>query len=247
MYISESHTVGSTVAVDYRTASVFQKHGIDFCCKGGQTIDDACLKLKLDKVAILTELNQLLTVEDLQSDEFNKWPMGKLIDYIIDTHHAYVVEKMPIILQFLEKLCKVHGQRHPELFEIYNEFNAMSHELHHHLKKEELVVFPYIINMENAISKGEKVSKPVFGTIENPINMMMYEHNIEGDRFLIIEQLTNRYTAPDDGCTTYRVAFKMLQEFEEDLHKHIHLENNILFPKAIIEERECFNNIILAN
>ena len=140
--------------------------------------------------------------------------------------------------QFLDKLCKVHGDRHPELFEINAIFNESARDLAAHLKKEELVLFPFIKQMVKAKISGEDVLQPHFGTVENPVNMMMHEHTTEGERFEKIAQLTHNYAPPADACNTYRVTFAMLQDFENDLHKHIHLENNILFPKSIKLEKE---------
>ena len=130
-------------------------------------------------------------------------------------------------------MCKVHGQSHPELFEINELFKGCAGELALHMKKEELILFPFIKKMESAIRTGQTIEQPHFGTVENPIAMMQDEHVIEGERFVKIAELTNNYTPPSDACNTYRVTFSMLQEFEQDLHKHIHLENNILFPRAI--------------
>ena len=132
----------------------------------------------------------------------------------------------------MEKLCKVHGERHPELFDINVLFNIGAGALAQHMKKEELILFPYVKKLCQAIKENSSIEQPHFGTIENPIAMMMDEHENEGERYSKISQLTNNYTPPEDACNTYKVAFLMLQEFEQDLHKHIHLENNILFPKA---------------
>ena len=141
-------------------------------------------------------------------------------------------------MAFLDKLCKVHGERHPELFEINKLFNETAQELSAHLKKEELILFPFIKKMANAKRKGSTIEAPAFGTVENPVHMMEHEHTAEGDRFARIAELTNHYTPPADACNTYRVTYAMLEEFENDLHTHIHIENNILFPKSIQLEKE---------
>lgn len=233
MKATEIQTVGSTVALDYRTASVFQKYGIDFCCKGGQTIDEACQKKGIDKDSLLAEINKAVFADNSLSDDYNSWPLDKLADYIERKHHSYVTEQIPVLLQFLDKLCRVHGERHPELYEINAEFKNVAEELSLHMKKEELILFPQIKKMAAAKLNNEKYFQPGFGTVLNPINMMISEHNTEGDRLGRIAGLSNDYTAPADGCTTYRIAFQMLKDFESDLHMHIHLENNILFPKSV--------------
>lgn len=234
----ENKTVGSTVALDYRTASVFQKYGIDFCCKGGQTIDEACQKKGLETNQILKDIENAINTENALNEDYNSWSLGHLADYIEQKHHRYVEEQSPMLVQFLDKLCKVHGGRHPELFEIKEEFQHIAYELAMHMEKEEKILFPVIRHMEKSRQDSENYVVPGFGTVQNPINMMMSEHSLEGDRLVKIATLSNDYTAPADGCTTYRVAFQMLKDFESDLHKHIHLENNILFPKSIALEKE---------
>ena len=233
MNVLEQPTIGEYVAKDFRTAAVFSKYGIDFCCKGNRTIEDACEKKGLDFNQIEKEVSQLLETKSDGAIDFKSWPSDLLIDYIEKTHHRYVEEKSTVLVAFLDKLCKVHGQNHPELFEIKDLFDGCAGELAQHMKKEELILFPFIKKLENALRTGQTVEQPHFGTVENPIAMMKHEHENEGDRFVKIAALTNIYTPPTDACNTYKVTFSMLQEFEQDLHKHIHLENNILFPKAI--------------
>jgi len=144
-----------------------------------------------------------------------------------------VEDKIPVLKQYLNKLCQVHGGHHPELFEITDHFNQSAGELVKHMKKEELILFPFVRKMVKEQSGEKKIKQPFFETVKNPVKEMMNEHENEGDRFRLIAELSNNYTAPEDGCSTYRVTYAMLQEFEQDLHVHIHLENNILFPKAI--------------
>ncbi|MGR3853735.1 iron-sulfur cluster repair di-iron protein [Chryseobacterium indologenes] len=229
--------IGNMVAEDFRTAAIFKRHGIDFCCKGGRTIEEACSSKKLAPEKIYEELEALPKNEG-NSVDFNSWPLDLLTDYIEKTHHRYVEEKTPVLQAFLDKLCKVHGGRHPELFEINSLFNESAHDLAAHMKKEELILFPFVKNMVKAKISGGSLPKPHFGTVENPVHMMEHEHTIEGDRFRRIAEITNEYLPPADACNTYKVAFAMLQDFENDLYQHIHLENNILFPKAIRMEKE---------
>ncbi len=233
MNVLEQPTIGEYVAKDFRTAAVFSKYGIDFCCKGNRTIEVACKKKGLDFNQIENEVNSVLATKADGAIDFKSWPSDLLIDYIEKTHHRYVEEKSTVLVAFLDKLCKVHGHNHPELFAIKELFDGCAGELAQHMKKEELILFPFIKKMENALRTGEAIEEPHFGTVENPIAMMKHEHENEGDRFVKIAALTNNYTPPTDACNTYKVTFSMLQEFEQDLHKHIHLENNILFPKAL--------------
>lgn len=233
----ENNTIGEIVAQDFRAAAIFKKYGIDFCCKGGRTITEACKKKEINQNQLMNELkaipqggNENLNVSD--------WPLDLLANYIVRMHHSYVREKIPYLLQFLDKLCKVHGDRHPELLEINHLFTESAFDLQSHLEKEEQILFPFIEELVKASQNGGKTPVPHFGTVANPIKMMEHEHSAEGDRFEKIATLTDGYTPPADACNTYRVTFAMLQEFEDNLHRHIHLENNILFPKAIALEKQ---------
>lgn len=232
MNIQEKTTIGDFVVHDFRTAAIFTKYGIDFCCKGQRTIDEVCTKKNINEANLLNELNAVLATKNDSGIDLNSWPLDLLIDYIEKTHHRFVEEKTPVILQFLDKLCSVHGSNHPELFEITELFKASAGELAPHMKKEELVLFPFIKRMINATKSHGSIGKPHFGTVKKPITAMMAQHDNEGERFRTIASLTNNYTPPEDACETYRVTYAMLEEFEQDLHKHIHLESNILFPKA---------------
>lgn len=234
----EKITIGEYMAKDFRTAAVFSKYGIDFCCKGNRTIEEACEKKFIDVNEIREEINTVLATKSDNTIDFKSWPLDLLVDYIEKTHHRYVEEKTQILLPFLDKLCKVHGASHPELFEINELFKGCAGELAQHMKKEELILFPFIKKLVKAELTDELIQQPHFGTVENPIAMMMHEHDTEGERFRKIAELTNTYTPPADACNTYKVTFAMLQEFEQDLHKHIHLENNILFPAAAALEKK---------
>ena len=238
MNIQDNQIIGELVAQDYRTASVFKQYGIDFCCQGNRTINDACKTNNIDEKMVIADLNELLQSKEEKTTDFQSWPIDLLADYIEKKHHRYVVEKVLEIIPYLDKICKVHGSRHPELLEINEHFNATASELAVHMKKEELVLFPFIREMVEAKQANRKPDAPHFGTVQNPIQMMMNEHTTEGERFRKIEELSNFYTPPQDACNTYRVTFALLKEFEQDLHLHIHLENNILFPKAAELEKE---------
>ena len=241
MNIKEDQIIGELVANDYRTASVFKKYNIDFCCQGNRTINDACEAKEIDGKLVVADLNALVQSQEAGSIDYQSWPLDLLAEYIEKKHHRYVEEKTQEIKPYLEKICRVHGGRHPELLEINEHFNATAGELAMHMKKEELMVFPFIKKMVKAKEEGTKVAAPNFESIQFPIQAMMDEHTNEGDRFRLIEALSDNYTPPADGCNTYRVTFALLKEFEQDLHLHIHLENNILFPKAIELEKELFS------
>jgi len=230
--------IGQYVADDFRTAAIFSKHKIDFCCNGNRTVEEACEKKGIDSDLLMDEINQVLNSSSGESIDYKSWPLDLLAEYIEKKHHRYVEEKIPVLRQFLDKLCRVHGERHPELFKINELFTASAGELSSHMKKEELMLFPFVKKMVSAKLENGAVQSPQFGTVKNPIAMMMEEHDTEGERFREIAELTNNYNPPADACNTYKVTFAMLEEFEKDLHLHIHLENNILFPEAVKLEQQ---------
>ena len=238
MIVDTKITIGEMVAEDFRTAAVFSQYGIDFCCKGNRTLEEVCEKKNLSMAELAEKLGEASNSSSGQTTDYLSWPSDLLIDYIEKKHHRYVEEKTPVLLQYLSKLCKVHGDRHPELYNIEELFSLSAGDLAAHMKKEELILFPFIRKMIKAKKAGQPLEMPHFGTVENPVAMMKDEHLTEGERFEAISGLTNNYTAPSDACSTYRVTYAMLQEFEQDLHNHIHLENNILFPRAVALEIE---------
>ncbi|OBX21153.1 MULTISPECIES: iron-sulfur cluster repair di-iron protein [Bizionia] len=235
-----SKPIGEFVADDFRTAAVFSNYGIDFCCKGHRTVEEVCNKNGVNPDELLSKLDAVLDSKGNSAIDYKSWPLDLLAEYIEKTHHRYVEEKIPVLRQFLDKLCKVHGGNHPELFKINELFTGCAGELSAHMKKEELILFPFIKKMVKATLAGQAIEAPHFGTVENPIAMMMEEHENEGERFRKIALITNNYTPPADACNTYKVTFAMLDEFEKDLHLHIHLENNILFPEAAKLEQRFF-------
>lgn len=228
----EKMTLGEIVSANYKTAGVFDRFGLDFCCNGQRTIEQACREKDIDPHTVIESLQAL---GDDRGDEadFNEWPLDALTDHIQTRHHSYVEEKSPALNRYLEKIANVHGNRHPELFRIQEIFKEIAGELAVHLKKEELMVFPYIKKLEKARAGGQAVNSPVFTTLRSPVRQLMADHADEGEKMEAIVQLSSGFTAPEDACNTYRVAFQLLAEFRDDLHRHIHLENNILFPRAI--------------
>jgi regulator of cell morphogenesis and NO signaling len=229
--------VSKIVARNYRTAKVFTTHGIDFCCNGGIPLADACAQRGVDLDLVLEEVQAALQTPD--AVDFESMRLPDLLNHIVTVHHQYVVTTIPVLRAYLAKLCRVHGERHPELFEIEALFTESALALLAHMEKEEQILFPYVRALADAQANHYPLSDPHFGHIQQPIQMMEAEHDTEGDRFRAIAELSDHYRAPADGCQTYRVAYAVLEEFEQDLHKHIHLENNILFPraKALYESR----------
>lgn len=230
MLVSPKIKVGKIVADDYRTARVFSKYGIDFCCKGGISLEEACKNNLVQLDEVIQDL-QALNPANETGESWNRVDLNQLIDHILDKHHRYINENGPTLLAYLLKISQVHGGRHPELHQVYQLFHASLSELAMHMKKEELILFPLIRKASQ--TSDQKVD---LQTMLGPIAQMEAEHSQEGDRFREISRLTDGYTPPADGCQTYRVAFQMLAEFEQDLHRHIHLENNVLFPTALAQK-----------
>lgn len=238
MNTTKEKTIGKMVADDYRAAAVFESFGIDFCCKGNKTIAEVCENKNISKSLLFKDLEKALKNEENQITNYNAWSLDLLAEYIEKKHHKYVEIKTPALKQYLEKIATVHGKNHPELFHIKELFERSAGTLAAHMKKEELILFPAIRKIAGYKDSKERMAKPAFGSIQNPVNMMMHEHDTEGDIFTRIAELSNNYTPPADACNTYKVTFALLKEFEADLHLHIHLENNILFPKSVELENE---------
>lgn len=236
--INENNTAGEIVAADYRAAIVLEQYDIDFCCHGNRRLQDVCLEKNISSEAVIHSLETALQVPLENKNDYNSWPIDKLAQHIEDVHHRYVTEKIPMITQLLQKIVSVHGAQHPELAETEKIFQISAGEFSMHMKKEELILFPFVKKMMVAKRNAEPYPAPHFGTVENPVRMMMHEHDEEGERFRQIAQLNNNYTPPADACNTYATTLALLKEFEDDLHLHIHLENNILFPKSLKLEDE---------
>jgi len=241
----QTATIKSIVTNDFRTAAIFEKYSLDFCCKGGVTIDQACSEKNIDAGSVYAELAELANASLGNTPHYSEWPMDELIDYIVNVHHKYVRESIPVIYAHTQKVATVHGSNHPEVVEIAHHFETVAAELQRHMMKEEHMLFPYIKSLVKAKRKEGVFMAPPFGTAQNPIRMMEAEHRAAGDELYEVRSLSKNYIPPEDACTTYRVSFKELQQFEQDLHQHVHLENNILFPKAIALEQELMKSNIL--
>ncbi len=218
--------IGAIVADDFRTSKVFTDAGIDFCCGGKQSVGDACKNLKLDVSEFEKTINEVKSQPINQSLNFKEWDLPFLIDYIVNTHHKYVIKTLPDLVFYTAKIAEVHGGNHPELPGIAKKIAAVNVELTQHLKMEEEVLFPAIKSI--LVNPSEKTKT----TIDSEIKRMLGEHDFAGGTLDEINRITDGYKTPEDACNTYQVAFKLLQQFENDIHVHVHLENNILYPKA---------------
>jgi regulator of cell morphogenesis and NO signaling len=227
-------TLAQIVTGNHQAATVFEKYHLDFCCKGKRPLSEAINEKQLPVEEVVKELNEVLgTSANKEAALLNYINLSQLCDYIVDTHHAYVRQSSTQIGLYLEKISGKHSGRHPELVEILQLFTTIKEEMNDHMFKEENILFPRIKELEKHFAEKLPLALPAFSYIEAPIAMMEQEHENAGSLLEKIREKTNNYTAPADACTTYRVAFASLQAFEADLHQHVHMENNILFPRAV--------------
>lgn len=226
-------TIGEIAAKDMRKAELLKKLGIDFCCGGKRSLEDACLEQGLDVVRVKEELEEAEKKPAGVQLDFNSFSLAFLADYIVNVHHGYVNAELPVIEDLAHKVAGHHGGNIPSLIEVYNKVNELRCELVTHMKKEEQVLFPTIKLMEtgNNLRMG-------FSSISDPIHVMERDHDIAGDIIKDIRRITNGFTVPEGGCNSVRMLFHKLEQFESDLFQHIHLENNILFPKAAALEQK---------
>lgn len=231
-------TLGEIAAKDLRKAQIFKKYGLDFCCGGKKTVKQACMEKGLDAAQVEQELQQADRMPSSRPLPYNEWELDFLADYIVNTHHSYVNKNLPDIRAYADKVARVHGSRHPELLKVHELVEAINAELVSHMMKEEQILFPYIKSLAAAKKNSDSPEASHFGTVQNPIRMMEMEHEAVGANLEVLREITNGYELPGDACASYSLLYRMLDEFEDDLHLHIHLENNILFPKAVELERE---------
>jgi len=218
--------IGTIVTKDFRAAGIFRNAGIDFCCGGSKTLENACREKELDPAVLALQLQELESSPPLPAQNFKDWDLGFLADYIMNTHHKYVLKTLPELVFYTDKIATVHGSHHPELIEVAALFSKINEELRQHLQKEEEVLFPAI---KVALKDNSMEARAI---IASEIARMSAEHEYAGGAMDKINDLTHNYRVPQDACNTYTVSLKLLQEFEDDLHIHVHLENNILYPKA---------------
>ena len=226
-------TVRDTVAGDYRAAAVFERHGIDYCCGGNRTIGQAAAEAGVPADRVLTALADLGDADASLPPRYASWDQAFLVGYILANHHAYVRAALPAILAHAQKVAGTHGERHPEMIDVARTFEGVVAEMTQHMMKEEHILFPYVTSLAAQAASGCPAGPSPFGTVANPIRMMEAEHESAGAAMRRIRELTGGYRPPEDACTTYRVTLAELDEFERDLHQHVHLENNILFPRAL--------------
>lgn len=230
--ITGEQTIGEIVAADYRSAAIFEKHGIDFCCGGKVALATVCREKGLDLAGITGELAALQEEPVDRSRNYASWSLSFLADYIVNTHHIYLKENDGQIAAYCRKIAEVHGTRHPEVIRIAAIFEKIAADMVGHLQEEEELFFPALKRADAARAAGTKPDEQLRETIRTSLVRLHREHEEVGDAIHEIRHLANEYTLPVDACNTFMLTYRMLREFEDDLHKHVHLENNILFQKA---------------
>lgn len=226
-----ARSLAQIVNDNYKAAAVFEKYDLDFCCKGKRSLQQACDDKSVSLTEVLPALEALQNTRDTPVD-FQRMKLSQITDYIVATHHAYVREQLPQVYGYLQRVAAKHGDRHPEMRKVFALFAQVKQELEDHMQKEELVVFPRVNDVERQLA-NKTFPGLTITYLQAPLEMMEAEHEQAGRILSEIRQLTNDYTAPADACTTYRLCLSSLQAFELDLHQHVHLENNVLFPRAI--------------
>jgi regulator of cell morphogenesis and NO signaling len=239
MPVATEKTVRELALESPSTTRVFEKLGIDYCCGGNRSLEEACraANLKVDQVLESLAKADQTQLAGQKDRDWQTEPLAALIAHIQQTHHVYTREEIERLGPLFDKVCSVHGKNNPELLQIRETFQGLAHELSTHLMKEEMILFPYILKMETAFADQEPLARAPFGSIENPVSMMEHEHDSAGAALRAMKNASNGYSAPPNACVSYQTLYKALAAFEADLHRHIHLENNILFPRAVAMEK----------
>jgi regulator of cell morphogenesis and NO signaling len=233
----DEETIGEMVTKDYRRAQVFKNFGIDFCCGGKKTIAEVCNTKGINPEQVNEALGAISDDAPASENDYLKWDMGFLADFIVNTHHQYIKDDTGFITELAVKVAKVHGDQHPELIQVAEIFTGLADDLMLHIRKEERVLFPFIKELANVQKNGGQIPENSLGEVSAPIQMMEAEHEQAGEALAHIRELTGNFRLPEGACASYTILFKKLAEYEDDLHRHVHLENNVLFPKAILAEK----------
>jgi regulator of cell morphogenesis and NO signaling len=233
-------TVREVALENPAAARVFEKLGIDYCCGGARPLQDACQDAHLNFEEVCRSLEEAERAAKVSPPRnWGDEPLAELIAHINSTHHVYTRAEIARLESLFDKVCSVHGKNHPELLTIRATFQSLAVELRMHMMKEEMVLFPYVLRMEEATIEKTPVVPPPFGSVRNPVAMMEHEHDSAGQALRSMRESTQGYAVPPDACASYKALYQALAEFEADLHQHIHLENNILFPRAVVMEKAC--------
>lgn len=227
------------IAVEMPGATrVFEELKIDYCCGGRRNFSEACRTAGVSPLAVSEKISAALKTFETKTDFIERKSPSELVNYITEKHHTFTRQEIGRLTLLMEKVCHKHDKQHAELVELRKLFRALSDDLTRHMQKEEFVLFPFIKQLEMSEKMNLPVSIPPFATVQNPVRAMMTEHDAAGDILKKMREITNDYAAPDGACPSFHALYFGLQELERDLHQHIHLENNILFPQAVELERK---------
>lgn len=236
MEINEKTILGELVAENYNYAKVFRQHYIDFFCHGNRSLGETIIEQNLDLEKIIAQLNTI-DKTSIPSEDYRTWSLDLLADHIEETHHRFTEASITKLKPQLAELVETHRETYPELVELEKIFNTSAGDMASHMKKEEIILFPFIRRMLETKKSQTKITVPHFGTVENPVNMMIHEHDEQSKLLKQMVELTNNYTIPSNASEDLKNVYISLKAFDEDMQKHIHLENNILFPKAVALEK----------
>jgi regulator of cell morphogenesis and NO signaling len=237
-----SRTISEIALEAPLATTIFEEYKIDYCCGGRKSFPEACRSAGADPDIVMQKIDLLLVqAQQSEPDWLKTASLGELITYICDKHHSFTREEIANLTPLMAKVAGRHGEKHPELGELARIFNGLCQDLSEHLLKEERILFPYIEQLERSVSNQAAVPLACFGTVENPVRVMMTEHDSAGDFLREMRNITHHYLVPENACLSFATLFRRLEGLERDLHQHIHLENNLLFPKAVELEARVFD------
>jgi regulator of cell morphogenesis and NO signaling len=236
MILDSTKTVRELALTIPNATRVFERAKIDYCCGGSRPLAEACARAGVEVQAISRLLEESRVTDLPESRDFQTMSLSEMVNYIVEKHHVFTRQESERLIALLLKVCSAHAENHPELLQVQSAFRALQADLEPHMFKEERVLFPYIVELEAAQLANCLAARPPFGTIRNPLAVMMLEHDAVGDLLREIRKLSRDFAVPADACISYQTLYGALEEFEADLHQHIHLENNILLPRALALE-----------
>lgn len=234
MMIDTSSSVGQIASAVPASMRVFEKWGIDYCCRGNISLVEACNTAGVEVATVVEAIEGGLNTPGTgTARDWSNESLNALIDFILETHHVYTRDELDRFRVLAADVARAHGKTHPEVLKVQELLHGLDRELTPHMMKEEQILFPFLRSLETAVLAGEEPPTPFFGTVRGPIEMMLSEHETAGQMLAELREVTSGFTTPDDACFKYRTLYEAIREFELDIHQHIHLENNILFPRAV--------------
>lgn len=233
-------TIGEIAVESPATTKVFEEYKIDFCCGGGRNFIEACRSAGVAPEVVGEKIKRILSGTFHNYESGHPQTVSELIDYILETHHVFTKNKLSQLPDLMNKVCRIHGEVYTELLDLQSAFIELHDDLSAHIKKEEVLLFPFIKHLESSVVNRVSSLRPPFKTVENPMRVMLAEHDAAGKILRRMREITRDYLVPSGACSSFQALYLSLEELEKDLHRHIHLENNVLFPRAVELEQEVF-------